>query len=229
MKKFQTVVLALFAVFALGALFASAASAETTLAAQWLHNGAAVTTTLATETIGNILLEDTGAKAGLLCNGILDGTVSAAGKDETTEVLNLSKEKIELGKLGLSIAKGDCVNTGGCGAPAEVWPEGLPWHTQLFLRENGTFADIITGSGLPGGTFGYTSLCTVLFDIEDTCTATLATVTVENDLEDAAVPANTKILPNANCTVGGAGTGLNETDELTPITLNNLELLAVSE
>jgi hypothetical protein len=228
MKKFQTVVLALFAVLACGALFASAASAETTLAAEWLHNGAAVTTTLPTEAAGSLALTDTVAKVTLLCKGILDGNVSAAGKDETIEVLNAAKEKIELGKLGLSIAKGDCTNVKGCPAPAEVWPEGLPWKTQLFLRENGTFADSITGSGT-GGTFGYTSLCTIPFDIEDTCTATKAELTVENDLEDAAVPAGAKVTPNANCTIGGKEAGENVADELTLISLVNGELLTASE
>ena len=228
MKKFQTVVLALFAVLACGALFASVASAETTLPAGWLHNGAAVTATLSIQITADITFTDFPPKVTILCNVILDGTVSAGGKDETTEVLNLAKEKIELGKLGLSIAKGDCVNVKGCGAPAEVWAEGLPWKTQLFLRENGTFADSITGSGT-GGSFGYTSLCTVLIDVEDTCTATKATLTVENDLEDASVPAGAKVTPNANCTIGGTATGLNETKELSLISLLSGELLTVSE
>lgn len=228
MKKFETVLLALFAVMAFSAVVASSASAETTLAAEWLHNGAAVTTTLPTEISGNALLEDTGAKAALLCSAIFVGNVQAGGKDEVTEVLNLKKEKIELGVLGLSVASGDCVNVSGCGAPAEIWPEGLPGKSQLFLRENGTFADMATGSGT-GGTGGYTSLCTVLIDVEDTCTGTLGTGPVENDLEDAASPAGAVVTPNANCTIGGAGTGKNELDELTFATLNNAELLTVSE
>ena len=58
MKKIQTVVLACFVVFAFSAILAATASAETTLAAEWLHNGAAVTTTLTTESPGSIELED---------------------------------------------------------------------------------------------------------------------------------------------------------------------------
>jgi hypothetical protein len=228
MKKFQTVVLALFAVLACGALFASAASAETTLLALWLHNGVQVTVKVSIEISGSLAFTDSGAKVTLLCKGILDGNVSAEGSDETVEVLNSAKEKVELGKLGLSIAKGDCVNVKGCGAPAEVWPEGLPWKNKLFLRENGTFAVSITGSGT-GGTFGYTSLCTVLIDVEDTCTTTKGELTVENDLEDAAFPAGAKVTPNANCTVGGKETGEDETAELSLISLVNGELLTVSE
>ncbi len=228
MKKFHAVFLALFAVLAFGAVIASSASAETTLAAQWLHNGAAVTTTLEGETAGSLLLEDTGAKATLLCSAIVDGEFLANGEFEVLKVLNSNGEEIVLGGLSLSIAGGNCTNVSGCGAPAEVWPEGLPWKGHLFLKESGAFAESITGSGT-GGSFGYTSLCTVLIDVEDTCTSTSGTIPVENDLEDAAIPSGAILTPNANCTVGGSGTGKNESDELALLKLNNAELLTASE
>jgi len=228
MKKFQIVVLSLFAVLALGALLASSASAETTLAAEWLVESKSIPagTEDPTESTGTILLEDTKLAAAVLCSATAVGTVTAAGKDLINTILNLKSELIEaLGGLGLEVSA-DCTNVKTCGSPATVWPVGLPWTTQLFLRENGTFADRITGNA--GGAFGYEILCTVLVDIEDTCTATAGTFTVENQLEDAAIPALAIVLPLANCTQGGTETGKNEVDELTLITSSS-GLLSVSE
>jgi hypothetical protein len=228
MNKFQIVALSWFAVIALGAMLASSASAETTLAAEWLVAGRAITAAegaLGTETSGEILLEDEGVPAGVLCSVILVGTVMSRGQDTILEVLNLKKEKIELGVLGLSIGKGDCVNTGDCPEPAEVWPEGLPWNSQLVLKENGEFVDLIIKAG--GGTFGYTVLCTVMIDIEDTCVAAEGSVSIVNELEDT--EATGVITPHANCTVGGAGKGKNEFDGLAPITLISDQLLTASE
>jgi len=230
MKKFQTVLLALFAVLAFGAILASTASAETTLAAEWLVNGVVIGAAEhpVSESSGEIKLEDTKLGAAVLCSGILDGTVSAKGVDEITKVLNLEKEEItELTGLALTAANGDCAGVTNCGTPIEVWPKGLPWHTQLFLKENGEFADRITGNN--GGDFGYDILCTVLVDITDTCEASEGTFKIENQLEDAAIPANTKVEPNAFCPLGGTQTGVNETDALTLITLASGALLTASE
>lgn len=226
MKKLQTVVLASFAVFAFGAILASSASAETTLAAVWQKGGVNVAGALATTASGEIALEDTGAGADILCSGILVGTVNAAGAGTITEVQNLKGEAITLAGKLLSIANGDCVNVKTCGAPAEVAPENLPWTTQLYLTEAGTFRNRITKTG--GGEFGYWVLCTVLIDIEDECTATEGSLPIENNL-DAETPALAIVEPLAKCKVGGAGTGKNQVDALTEIKLTNTELLTAAE
>ncbi len=222
MRKLQTVVFALFAVCALSVAVASTASAETTLAAVWQKNGVNVAGSLGTTSEGEILQEDEGI-ASVLCSGILVGNVNTGGKDEITEVQNLSKQKIELGLRSLI-----CTDVANCASAVEVWPEGLPWTTQLYLKENGTFADRMTKKN--GGTFGYTVLCGAgtIFPVEDTCTATEGNLPIENNL-DAETPAGSTVTPLANCIVGGKGKAKNTTDALTEIKLTNLELLTAAE
>jgi hypothetical protein len=240
MRKFQVVALALFAMFAFSAAFAVSASAETTLLAEWLVNGAKIVGELASETTGSLKLEDTKTAIGaaaVLCSAIADGTVGENGLDLIKEILNLAKEKIEaLGGLALlgTGAGSDCVRVTGCEEgtatePIEVWPVGLEWHTELFLMENGEILDLVNKED--GSVFGYELLCSVLLiNTEDTCTATDSEFAVINDADtgDAAVPAGSIGLPLANCTLGGLETGVNETDELAPITLTSGELLTVS-
>ena len=233
MKKIQTTALACFMVFAFSATLAATASAETTLAAEWLHNGAAVTTALTTKSSGNVELKDEGAKASILCSGVGVGTVEAGGKGKITELLNLKEEKIELGVRALTRAAGDCVAVEGCSATGvlEVWPENLtaasPWNGQLILHESGTFSGRVTGG--TAGNPGYTVKCTDIITVEDTCTQAAGEGLVENQLEDAGSPAGVSVTPNANCTIGGAGKGKNTLDELTLATLTNGELLTASE
>ena len=231
MKKVQVVTLAMLALFAFSAVLASSASAEETLLAEWLVGGNAIVgKTLATETTGLILLEDSGVPAAALCSGILVGTIGPNGTDEITEVLNLAKEKISstLSGLALTSANGDCSNESGCGTPIEVYPEGLPWKTQLFLMvTTGKILDLIFGT--TGS--GYTVKCTELgIKIEDTCTAPDTELEVLNDpvTGDAETPESAIAEPFANCTIGGNGKGINEADELATITLVNGELLTVS-
>jgi len=209
MKKLYFIGLTLLAVFAFSSVLVASASAETTLLAEWLFNGAAVTGTLTTEISGEISLEDNKApivgKADVLCSGILDGWVDANGLDFVSEVLNLTT----LVAVTLAAAL-LCTTISGCEAateasPIEVSPVGLPWSTLLVLVENGTFRDFITGSG-------YEVLCLVLgINVEDTCTAALTSLLVENGTAPtgALTPAGTAATPNANCTLGGAGTGVN--------------------
>jgi hypothetical protein len=231
MRKFQTVLFAMLAVSALGAIIASSAFGETTLLAEWLANGAEITANLATTSTGSLLLEDTetiAGKAAVLCEGIFIGTVGANGKDETTEVQNLAKEKIGvLGGLALK-----CVAETGCAAateasPIEVWPVGLPWKTELFLMENGTFLDLVSATEV-----GYELLCLVLgINAEDKCTGTDGEVEIVNDADtgDAAIPALAEVTPKFKCTQsGGKETGVNVADELTPLLLVSGELLTVS-
>jgi hypothetical protein len=217
-------------VSAFGALIASTAFAETTLLAEWLANGAEITANLATTSTGALLLEDTetiAGKASVLCEGIFVGSVGANGKDETTQIQNLAKEPIGvLGGLALK-----CVAEQGCAAateasPIEVWPVGLPWKTELFLMENGTFLDLVSATEV-----GYELLCLILgINAEDKCTAADGEVEIVNDADtgDAAIPAGAIVSPNFNCTQSGRATGINVADELASILLTSGELLTVS-
>ena len=88
MKKIQ-IVLALVATFAFAAISASSASAETTLLAKWLINGAEVTVSTATISEGELLLEDMGTGTDILCSGKFVGTVSGDGGDDITLIEDL--------------------------------------------------------------------------------------------------------------------------------------------
>src|ERR1700722_5840458 len=236
MKKLQAVFLALLMVSALAAVFAGSASAEITLLAEWLVSGASIPagTEEVSETSGGIELEDTAAASGVLCTGILDGTVSANGLDLITKILNLAKEEISgtvLTGLALLGPTPDCVSAKGCSATAaiEVWPVGLPWHTLLYLMADGTILDRVAKEN--GSNFGYELTCTVLgLKITDTCEAKGSSFEGLNDADtgDASAPAGALGEPLANCSVGGNATGANRTDELTPITLTSGLLLTVS-
>jgi hypothetical protein len=145
MKKLHIVGLALFALFAISAVAASSASAIEFLLALWLFNGNTFTGSLAVETTGSLLLEDTNAPLGLhasvVCPGTLDGTVNGAnGEDEITKVLNSANEEVSSTPLvGLPIE--NCTNEQNCGSPL-VWPAKPPWKTQLDLVE------LVTGQPL---------------------------------------------------------------------------------
>jgi hypothetical protein len=232
MKKSQIVLLALLVVSAFSAVFAVTASAEITLLAEWLLSGVGIAAGVeqATETAGSILLEDTGAPgaAAVLCTAILDGFLLANGLDLVTKILNLALEEIgELGGLAL-VGITDCVSVKTCenASDIEVWPHLLPWHTLLFLAEDGKFLDSVSKED--GTQFGYELLCLVLgINVEDLCWTTRSAFEVLNDADtgDASVPAGAEGLPFAECNLGGLGTGRNVADELTPITIPGSELL----
>jgi hypothetical protein len=147
MRKLQ-IVLVLFAVLAFSVVATVSASAETTLLAEWLFNGAAVTALLPVEMAGEFLLAllILGVEAlDILCSAIFDGSVGPNGEDEITKVLNLVKEEIGSELVGLPL---ECVvdldmgnECGGVGTIADVWPDDLPWHTQLDLMESGVILD----------------------------------------------------------------------------------------
>jgi len=236
MKKLQTIFLALLILTALAAILTGTASAEVTLLAEWLVSGASIPsgTEEASETSSSIEMEDTDAASGVLCTGILDGTVGANGLDLITKILNLAKEEISstvLTGLALLGPTPDCVSVKGCSTTAalEVWPIGLPWHTLLYLMESGVILDRTAKEN--GINFGYELACTVLgLKVTDTCEAKESAFEVINDADtgDASIPAGALGEPLANCTIGGSGTGANRTDELSPVTLTGGLLLTVS-
>jgi hypothetical protein len=203
MKKLQVVLLALVAMFALTAILASTASAEATLLAEWLIKGAGVTTLTSTTSLGKILLEDTKLGSDVECEGTFDGSVGPNGEDETTEVLNEAGTIVNL-EHPLTLSNG-CKVGKGCSTTAavEVAPEGLPWHTLLFLDETtGKFLDNAFKAT-------YTVTCTILgVKGTDECTVTNGTFEVVASAEGG--EAKGKVSPAANCTLGGTSSGEEE-------------------
>jgi hypothetical protein len=231
MRKIHRAALTILATTAFVAVMVSSAFGETMLLAEWLANGAEITANLSITVTGALLLEDTetiAGKAAVLCEGIAIGSIGANGKGEITEIQNLSKEKIGvLGGLGVK-----CVAETGCAAateasPIEVWPVGLPWKTELFLMENGTFLFLVSATEV-----GYELLCLVLgINTENTCKASDGEIEVANDADtgDAAIPAGALVSPQFNCTQsGGKATGVFVSDELASILLTSGELSTVS-
>jgi hypothetical protein len=189
MRKYQALLLALLAVFAVAAVTAGAASAETTLLAEWLIAGAQVLTLTSIETTGELLLTTKVlgiAGAAILCSGIFDGTVGPNGEDEVTELLNLSHELIGSELVGLSLKCTVQASTvkecGEVGAEAELWTDELPWHTLLVLKEpftsTGTFLDWFLNGG-------YHVLCLAGKKLENLCSKTLSSALVTNSAEGA--------------------------------------------
>lgn len=176
MRKIQLVGVVLLALFALGALTATSAMASTLLA-EWLLNGTAITTEVLIEGSGELLLEDTkailGSAAAVLCSGIGVGWVGPNSLDWVSEVLNLNGEAISTTPLsGLSL---ECTPQTGCETNTSVlvWPIGLPYTSEVELVEQTGgpfFADI--GRASTGGNAGWELTdCLVLGSPhEDECT-----------------------------------------------------------
>jgi len=237
MKKLQTVFLALLVLTAFAAISAGTASAETTLLAEYLESGASIPAGVeaTTETAGSITLEDSKANAAVLCTLMFEGTVAVNGLGLTTKILNLAKEEISASLLtGLALLgpTPDCVSVSGCMTTTaiEVWPIGLPWHTLLYLDEaTSMILDLVSKED--GSNFGYELTCTILgLKVTDTCESPGSAFLIENDADtgDADVRSGAVGEPLGKCAIGGAGTGVDRTDELTPITLTSGLLLTVS-
>jgi hypothetical protein len=218
MKKYQ-IVMAFIAVFAFSAVAVASASAETTLLAEWLFNGAAVTALLSVETSGNLNLSTLvlGIDAvEILCEGIFDGSVGPNGEDEITAVLT-TPGKEEVSKTALSGVFINCTTQAGSateecgktGALAEVWPLNLPWHTNLFLMESGTFLDsLFAGTGETTQP-GYEVRCVSGGKAENTCRGNTSS-TITNGTTDV-MGAFDSTSEKVKCTTGEGdliGTGL---------------------
>jgi hypothetical protein len=186
MKKIQMLGIALVALFAFSAISASLASAETTLLAEWLANGAPITTELSVVTTGLINLSTlvlglNGVEVD--CEGSFDGFVGPNGTDLITEVLNALGEAIGQNLVGLSLScevKSEINNEcDGVGKLAELWVDNLPWNTNLELMESGAFLDHIFVAGATENSLepGYHVFCPVK-NKENLCTGlTSSTIT----------------------------------------------------
>jgi hypothetical protein len=129
MRQMNLLALLVFAVLAFSLFFVAAAFAAETLLAEWLLNSVAVVSDLA-ETRGELLLEDLNNGAAVLCSFALDRFLEGDGFGLITEVLTLGGARVALGGAGLR-----CIGEGSCVAEedAELWPEQLPWLSQLIL------------------------------------------------------------------------------------------------
>jgi hypothetical protein len=205
MKKLNLFCLALVAVFAFSAVIVAAASAETTLLAEWLINGAAVTTLTSTiNTVEEILLEDLGNKGAVVCLSVVfDGSIGPSGEFETTEVLTLAGLAITL--AAPLLCERDATGS-ACEASAtdiEVMPDALPWHGVMYLDSvTGKFlATVITAAE-------YVVKCLVLgITITDTCSAPGGTLEVLNGTGGVVGKEPEEVTPDGTCSVGGAGEG----------------------
>ena len=123
-------------------------------AAEWLLNGAAITTPDQVETTGelnmDILVLGVLAVA-LKCSGIFDGTVGPGATGLVEKVLNLTKEEIGKELVGLALscevvtsAFEECGKVGGL---AEFWTDNLPWTTRLELEVTTVLDDFPSTSG----------------------------------------------------------------------------------
>jgi len=210
--------LALLAIFAFSVVATATASAELFLLAEWLFNGATITSELLVESPGELLLEDNKVpilgKAMVLCSGILDGFVGPGSADLITEVLKLNKESIS--RTALSGVALECTNQENCPEPL-LWAVNLPWTTELELHEDpGPEEDYVV---LILGKPGWEIECMGLGQT-DTCTAE----TEGGYLLDNGTPTPTALfseeitelmgLKLATCTLGGVESGLVEGEGL---------------
>lgn len=215
MKKLYVMMMALVAVFAFSAVVAGAASAETTLLAEWLINAAPVTELVSVETVGTIRLQDTSNGATVECPGSLIGSVGPSGEDEITELLNAAK-----GIVNLTTPDKECTSSAVCEKTTDIEVSATPpIHTLLVLMENGTILDLALNTG-------YTVVCLVLgIKITDTCTTKENSGAVVENVVGKNVTAKGAVEELGTCSVGGTGTGLIETlagNETLPLISTNL-------
>jgi hypothetical protein len=179
MKRNRVLRVALLAMFAFGVLTASA-SAVTFLLAQWLFNGAAVTTALLTEAPGELEIVNTdfgslGVIVKILCSIIFQGWVGPESLDHTSEVLTLTSVLVSNEELVGQTA--ECSNTQNCENP-QAWPDGIPGETEVELMVDGNeeaFVDLLFN-------FGWYMECTTIgFKIAELCSAAETAAELKNE------------------------------------------------
>jgi len=215
MKKLNILGVVLVAVFAMSMVVVATASAVEFLLALWLVGGVNVTANLATDSEGELLLEDTKTllgKVAVLCSGILDGTVGPESKDEVTKLLSLGTLHIEISTVVLVEQGLLCTDQSGglCPEPL-VWAEKLPWDTEAELMIDGTetfFVDLILNGAYYLDCMGN--------GVEDLCTALEVAVKLTNeaggivDNEFGDPFQELAGLKLGNCSVGGAESAVTE-------------------
>jgi len=210
----------------------------TFLLALWLRNGEEITAELPTESSGELLLEDIAAGIGVLCSGLLDGTVGANSADLISELLNL--EGVLVKELEAASALKCVTQKGTCTEPL-VWAANLPWPTEVELWQTETALIHNSTSGfvvliLPhagGGNPGWEVECMNAIPVEEACTAEVGvfelllegTTLLDDFSEEITLFMGLKL---AACTIGGAEKGVVEGEASTTLTGGG-ELTASSE
>jgi Trypsin len=210
----------------------------TTVLAEWLANGVALTSELLTETSGEFSLEDSKTalgKAKILCSGILDGWVGPSSLGWVSEILNLSGEAISTTPLtGLAL---ECTSQEGCESSTKpkVWPVGLGWETEVELMvEESVFFALLSLPHASGANPGWEMECLVLgAAVVDECTSSegVSELALEGTtLLDKLSGAFTELadVELMNCTQGGEASGVIE-GELSVSLSSGEELTASSE
>ena len=217
MKKFRLIVVASFALVALGAVLATSASAAVSfLPAHWTFNGITVTTSLPTEATGELTLESNGIQ--VLCSGILVGTVGNEGSDTTTELLSLTLVKISTVELsGTALECEDHSTSIACEHPL-VWAANLPWQTLAELMVDGPeelFVDLLI-SGAGGLKPGWYVECMDFIPLTNLCEGEginqLLNLTGDVGAEFSEAFTELAELLLATCTSGGEDSGIVESD-----------------
>jgi hypothetical protein len=207
MRKIHLLGLAMFAVFAFSAFSAVSAFA---VEHEWLDNNNPIPlgTTIAVDSEGTLLLEDTDTGTAVQCEGTNTGDVGSDGTDLVATITVLEPTcDFDPGKLGecLPLTEGELV----------VVPENLPWLTELVLElylNVSTLSDMVTADG--NGNPAWLVECTVLVlgnptKADDLCEAALGNTLVTNEVVGGVGVIDVEFMedfePFANCdvTVGG--------------------------
>jgi len=208
MWKRRILGVAMFAVFAFGAVAVSSALA---LSSVWLVNGALAPLTLVTsESLGVVLIEDmsNSTPAMINCEEVLDeGWVGPGSEAEVTSVVFMKKCSVPAKAENLK--KEEVSNSCKSGTEATFTPLNLPWKT-LIVLVGAVFLDQLTAAGTGPG---YKVECTNILGGKSTdeCTTQKGTTELTNEGASAvlsefpAAPAESEF---ANCTIGGELQGL---------------------
>jgi hypothetical protein len=236
MRKLHVLGAVLAALFALGVLTASSASAVTFLLAEWLVNGIGTTNTQLVETEGESEFTENLGILGvirILCSGIFVGSIGPNGADEITELLELGTGLARITNELVETSGLTCTNIEKCTSPL-VWADKLPWLTLAELMVDGTeefFVDLLTSSG--AGNPGYHIFC-MGSGLGDLCTVVEGVTKLTNEPEFGDVHSEflesfTELagLKLSNCETAGMETG--QVNGLGFIALASGATLAVSE
>lgn len=169
-------------------------------AAEWLLNGAKISSATSVTSEGALTVEDSKATGGAVkieCSGKFIGTVGPGATDKITEVLSLT---------GTSTISCTLITRGACeGTTAEAKAIHLPWATELLLATETEFRDDLSSGG--SGEVGVTVVCkTLIGNVTDECTGKTSSeeLNVTGGVEDI-FEAKSETL---NCSLGGAGAGV---------------------
>jgi hypothetical protein len=190
MKKIRILGIALFALFAFGAIVSSAAFAE----GEWLVENKSITAAegaLRAETEGSVLLVNY-SEPGLLhvlnevlCSRIFVGTIGPGAAGSVTEVLDLAQKLVGTDGSTLTgtallcdvtLEEGSLVDCKTGTGEAELWVANLPWTTTLELVAGAVLNKFV---GSATGEPGYEVSCLSLLGVkgENLCVAPSATST----------------------------------------------------